>query len=271
MTPPGCLSMEAVDVLISIFLCHASRSDAPLLPHLTHLQLANLSSPLLQILLYIINSGFQMLILSDLFGHSQPVLSCVFSALPSLQNLAWLRLGQPVCDFIQNIHLFPNLHFLKVPLIEDMEPIFLHPSLLYLTLVIYGQLYLPLHTPNFHHPLLSFGISFQMNLMHGMLNDKVFTTVFIMLCEFQVPCEQLNISLFYQLGSITLGEFINFLVALPNFSAIYLFSVSDLMHFSVNVHAFVPCNVPPLELKNLALLYPFHLHISTWASPICAP
>lgn len=96
--------------------------------------------------------------------------------------------------------------------------------------------------------------------MHGMLNDKVFTAL-IMLCGFQVPCEQLNISLFYQLSGITLGEFINFLVALPNPSAIYLFLVSDLMHFSVNIHTFIPCNIPPLELKNLVPLYPFHFNM----------
>ncbi|KAG2108247.1 uncharacterized protein F5147DRAFT_773831 [Suillus discolor] len=260
----------ALSVLISIFLCHASRSNAPLLPHLTYLRLADSSSLLIEILPYIINSSFQMLILPDLCSYSQPVLSRVLSALPSLRNLAWLELGQPVHDLIKSIHLFPSLHSLKVPLIEDMEPIFLHPSLLDLTVVIYGQLYLPLHTPHFHHPLLSFGIAFRTSLMHGMPDNEAFTTALILLHRFQVPCEQLNISLFYQLGGIVLGEFINSLAALPNPSAISLFSMSDLTHFSVNVTTFVPCNVPPLELRHVTPLYPFSLtHIDLGCFNMC--
>ncbi|KAG1855077.1 hypothetical protein C8R48DRAFT_776477 [Suillus tomentosus] len=268
---PGCLSVEAVDILISIFLCHASRSDAPLLPHLTYLRLADSSSPLLKILPYIINSGFQTLILPDLYGHSQPVLSRVLSTLPSLRNLAWLELGQPIRHLVRNIHLFPTLRSLKVPLIEDMQPIFMHPSLLHLMVVIYGQVYLPPNTPNFHHPLLSFGIAFRGSFMNGLQDNEAFTTALIVLRGFQVPCEQLNISLFYQLSGVALGEFLNSLAALPNPSAVSLFSASDLTHFSVTVHTFVPCNVPPLELNKIAPLYPFSLtHIDLGCFNMCA-
>ncbi|KAG1785182.1 uncharacterized protein HD556DRAFT_1450934 [Suillus plorans] len=253
------LTYDTIEAFAAILRCHTSMTDAPFLPNLTCLRLAHGSDPVLEFVPSMINRGLETLAIPQAVVELEPILTRILEVLPPIRNLICIEITNltRLRDFTRRIHLLPTLRALTVTLLdpEGMEAIFSHPFLRNLTVIVDRQLYLPQHTPTFHHPLHSFSIKFRKSWLGGGMGADDLDAALTLLRRVRPPCEQLSITLGLHVDGPALGKFISSLLPEPSRVALTEFSIFDLSHFTVDVEAITNCHSAPFELKFLQPLF----------------
>ncbi|KAG1758050.1 hypothetical protein EDB19DRAFT_1901553 [Suillus lakei] len=248
------INYDIIDGFTNILHCHTLASLSPLLLHLNRLELTYSRDPLLQFIPHIIHGGVRSLILPHRGILVGSVVSHLLQTTPPLQSLVYMSLDESTNDFARNIHLFPSLHDLTIPLLEasDMQIVVSHPSLQNLTLYIFYVLPL-LQTITFSHPLCLLSFVFRGSFAADELARDSWDIVMTTLCQFPAPCRQLSIDLSCMSNGNALCNCLQLLADEPNLLHDTIFSPSNLMH--IHVHANTILFSVPLPRNFLQPLY----------------